>query len=104
MEVNNASKSDKIEKIDKQGNPCLSISLSLSLSLSLSIYIYMSSSSRADNTEIFDSLTNHPYRPSLLASPLDCIQCQDRADVCKSLLVDKHLGVHVLESIEERHL
>ena len=54
------------------------------------------------------SIHIHPYRSSLLVGPLDCIRCQTRAGVCMYirmfLLFGQHWCVHVLESIEKRHL
>ena len=42
-----------------------------------------SSSSCADSTKFLGSFTIHPYCPSLLAGPLNCIETLHRADVCK---------------------
>ena len=42
--------------------------------------------------------------PSLLAGPLDCIQCLYKADIYKSLLISQHWCVHVLESTGESKL
>ena len=61
-----------------------------SLSLSLYIYIY-----------IYICVAIFPYRPKFLAGPQDGIQPLHSADTLKSLLVGKHLRVHMLESIEE---
>ena len=41
------------------------------------------------------SLTIHPYQPLLLLSPQDGIQCPNKADKCKSLLINQHWCVHV---------
>ena len=49
------------------------------------------------------SLNIRPYRPSLLAGPVDVIQCPHIADACKSLMVGQHWHVHK-ESIRERRL
>ena len=63
----------------------------------LYIYIYIYTSSHAESAvpslslalSLSLSLAIRLYRPSLLAGPLDCIQCHNRVDACKSLLVDK---------------
>ena len=62
-------------------------------------------SSHADNTEFPDphslslslslSLSHTHTHHSLLADPLDSIQCPHRVDVCKSLLIGRYWGVHL---------
>ena len=44
------------------------------------------SSSDTDSTDFIGSITIHPYRSSLLAGRLDCIQCLHRTDTFKFLL------------------
>ena len=62
------------------------------------ISLYSSSSTHADNTDSFDYHTICLYRPSLLASLLECIQCPYKGDECKSLLLSQHCSVHELDS------
>ena len=50
------------------------------------------------------SLAIHPYHPSLLAGPPDCIQCLNNANVCMFLPVSQRWYVLVQESMREYHL
>ena len=54
-----------------------------------------SSSSHADCMKLPNSITIHPYRPSLLSGLLNCIQCLHRADICKSLPVGQNWHIHM---------
>ena len=58
------------------------------------------------NTKFHDPLSHsiRPYRSSLLLSPLNSTQCPRRADIYKSLLVDKPCSIHAYEFIGERRL
>ena len=62
-----------------------------------SIYIHISSSSLnlADIMDFFDSLTICPNYLSLPVGPPNYIQCLHRADLCKFLLVNQYLHIHV---------
>ena len=51
----------------------------------LSIVLYLSR--YAENMDFLDFLAHHLYWPLLLANPLDSIQCWQRADECKFLLM-----------------
>ena len=50
------------------------------------------------------TLSIRPYNPSLLVGLPNYILCPYRTDTNKFLLVGQHWNVHVLGSIEERHL
>ena len=66
-----------------------------SLETYLKILVSSSSSSHADSMESSDSLAIHPYWPSLLAGPLDCIQCPHTPDISQTLLVSHYRCIHI---------
>ena len=55
------------------------------------------------NMIIHDTLSIHPYYPSLPAGLPNYTLCPHRANVNKFLLVGQHWHVHELGSTEERH-
>ena len=68
---------------------------------SILVLFYVNISSNYHHPHQVLRIAIRPKWPSILAGPLDWIQCPHRADICKSLLIVQHLQVHMQESIKE---